>query len=329
MGKKTVFLAVLLLAILLLVSCAGEEVSKQNGASETNTNSPPLSMDSVEVNDNSVKNLVYQTNINHSERGIGLASASRATGTLLVINEKYGYRYLISTLTKSSDISSAVSFLEEQNLVRLYGRKSQNYLLASSAIFLKEDAFQPWEDMMADFVADTGKKTVQVVSAYSYNGEESLNSLFVTGYMLAVNLYENGANYSLSSSEKTVTVKGKVMTCLDWFQDNCARYGFVYTGLEGTQAKTLATFRYVGVPHALAMQKLDYVDTKEYSDFLRNQTETFVVMDSEKAIEWKVGFYSANTDGTQTSIMIPKGAVYTVSGNNIDGFVVAYYIHEV
>ena len=175
-------------------------------------------------------------------------------------------------------------------------------------------------------VADTGKKSVQVVSGYIYNGEESLNGSFVTGYSLAINLYENGANYSLASAEKSVTVNGKTMTCLDWFQDHCAQYGFVYTGLEGSQARTLATFRYVGVPHALAMQRLDYVDTKEYSGFLRYYTEQHTVTDFESGITWNIDFYAADKTDALTAIAIPKGAVYTVSGNNVDGFIVAYYI---
>jgi len=328
MGKKTVLILLLLSALLLFISCSDDEAPRQTTAEGSNTvvttPQPPL-----EGSDNDTpENLSYEIHSNLSDVGITVPSASFISGTLLTIDDENAYRYNVASLVPASDISSSVSAVKAQNLVRLYGKKSQNYLLASSQIFLKEDAFQPWEDLMASFVADTGKKTVQVVSAYVYKGEESLYSPFVTGYSLAINLYENGANYSLASFEKTVTVNGKTMTCLDWFQDNCVRYGFVYTGLEGNHAKTLATFRYVGVPHALAMQRLDYVDTQEYTNFLRDYSQNYTVTDFENDITWNIGFYPADKKEVLTKIALPKGAVYTVSGNNVDGFIVAYYMPE-
>ena len=328
MGKKTILFLLLISALLLFLSCSDSETPTKTTAGESDTaeTTPQAPLESV--GEATPLNLVYATNTNLSDAGITVSSSSFVSGTLLAVNEVQKYRYDIASLRSVSDIPSSVSLLKEQNLIRLYGKKSQNYQLATSNIFLKEDAFQPWEDLMAAFVADTGKKTVQVVSAYVYSGEESLYSSFVTGYSLAINLYENGANYSLASSEKTVTVNGKAMTCLDWFQDNCTRYGFLYTGLEGSQARTLATFRYVGVPHALAMQRLDYVDTKEYSDFLRHYQSLHTVADLESGITWNIDFYPADREKPLTTIMIPKGAVYTVSGDNIDGFIVAYYIPE-
>jgi len=328
MGKKKVLILLLLFALLLLGSCS-EDITPTHTTADGGDTGMTTSQTSPEVsNEDTPFNLSYEMNTNLSEAGITVPSASFVSGTLLTVNDKQSFRYNVTSLLPASDISSSVSAVKSQNLIRLYGKKSQNYLLASSLIFLKADAFQSWEDLMAAFVTDTGKKSVQVVSAYVYNGTESLYSPFVTGYSLAINLYENGANYSLASSEKTVTVNGKTMTCLDWFQDNCVRYGFIYTGLEGDQAKTLATFRYVGVPHALAMQKLDYVDTQEYTDFLRNGSQNHTVTDFENDITWNIGFYPVDKKEVLTKIAVPKGAVYTVSGNNVDGFIVAYYMPE-
>lgn len=326
MAKKTVLFLLLLSALLLIVSCSSDETPKHTTSVESSTVLLPLDTTPISIGKDTPENLIYGTNTNLSESGITVPTDSLISGTLLVLNENNKYGYDIASLSPVSEISSSVSVVKSQNLVRLYGRKSQNYLLASSQIFLKEDAFQPWENLLAAFVADTGKKSVQVVSGYIYNGEESLDGSFVTGYSLAINLYEDGANYSLSSAEKSVTVNGKTMTCLDWFQDHCAQYGFVYTGLEGSQARMLATFRYVGVPHALAMQRLDYVDTREYSGFLHHYTGQHTVTDFENGITWNIDFYAADQTNVMTTIAIPKGAVYTISGNNIDGFIVAYYI---
>lgn len=337
MGKKTVvfLLLLLLLSLGLMSSCSDEKTPTQTTANGMDTvvttpqttaqTTAQMTTPSVENNETPM-NLSYETETNLSDNGITVPSASFVSGTLLTVNDEYSYRYGVTSLVPVSEIFSSVSHLKEQNLIRLYGNKSQNYLLAFAHIFLKEDAFQPWEDLISAFVADTGKKSVQVVSAYTYSGEESLSNEMVTGYSIAINLYENGANYSLASSEQTVTVNGKTMTCLEWFQDHCVRYGFIYTGLTGTQARALATFRYVGVPHALAMQRLDYVDTQEYASFLRYYSQTHTVTDFENNITWNIDFYPAEQGKALTEINIPKGAVYTLSGNNIDGFIVAYYM---
>lgn len=332
MRQNNLFLLLFLVVILLLLgSCSGDNITSDSTAVKSENNAPvttSLPIIGTENDKDGPLQLNSAFDVCPSEQGVTIPSSSYITGTLLAVNEYQLYRYGISSLCPASGISSSVSIMKEQGLIRLYGNKSQNYTLASSQIFLKEDAFQPWENLMAAFVAQTGKKTVQIVSAYVYSDDESLASPYVTGYALAVNLYENGANYSLASPEKTVTVNGKTMTCLDWFQDNCVKFGFVYTGLEGSQAKTLATFYYVGIPHALAMQRLDYVDVKEYSNFLRYYSSVHTVTDFDSGITWTIDYYPAETDKFLTKILIPKGAVYTVSGDNIGGFVVAYYIPQ-
>ena len=326
MIKKHVFLMFFVLFLFLLVACAesGDAVATtSNNASENSM--PSVTTQSI-PDQTAPSSLEYVEKENLSNAGISVSSSSIVSGTLLSIHEERLYRFDLATLVASNTISSSISRVKDQNLIRLYGNKSQNYLLASSQVFIKEDAFEPWEKLMAAFVADTGKKTVQVVSAYGYSGESSLESSFVTGYSIAINLHENGSNYSLASSEKYVTVNGKTMTCLDWFQDHCTQYGFVYTGLEGNQARTLATFRYVGVPHAVAMQQLDYVDVTEYTKFLRYYASAYVVNDPQSGVSWLIDYYPADTENNITTISIPKGAVYTVSGDNIDGFIVAYYM---
>ena len=316
MGKKTTVFLLLLVTLLLMVSCSEGDFSVNTSDVLLTTSEPEIS--GVPVNITSLTSC--------SEGTVSIPSASYVSGTLLVINDKKSFQYHTDSLLTLDELGSYASYYEEHNLIRLYGRKSQNYSLTSSRIFMKEDAFQPWEDMMAAFVLDTGKKSVQIVSSYVYSGEDSCFSSFVTGYSVAINLFEDGANYSLASSEKMVTVSGKTMTCLEWFQDHCAQYGFVYMGLDGTQAKTVATFRYVGVPHALAMQKLDFVDTEEYVVFIRNCDQNYTVIDTVNDITWNIDYYSADRNQEQTQITLPKGAVYMLSGNNIDGFIVAYYM---
>lgn len=266
---------------------------------------------------------LYEEKTVPSDGRVTLPSTAYISGTLLSIGSNHPYRFNTPALIRVADIADNVKKIDAQNLMLLYGNKSKDYLLSNSKIFLKSDAFPYLEALMAAFRGATGKSTVQVVNGYLYSDTTSLTSAFVTGYAVALNLYEDGVTYSLGSEAKKVTVDGKTMTCLEWFQENCARYGFVYTGLTGNENSPLATFRFVGVPHALFMQEHDMIDPSAYSDYVKSASSEIKVEDAAGAV-WTIAYFKASTDSANTVLTLPAGAVYTVSGNNTDGFLVAY-----
>ncbi|MBE6616993.1 MAG: hypothetical protein E7627_03470 [Ruminococcaceae bacterium] len=128
-----------------------------------------------------------------------------------------------------------------------------------------------------------------------------------------------------------------------WLWNNCADYGFI---LRYQADKTELThtayeawhFRYIGVPHAYAVNALDYC-YEEYIDYIRGYTattklfhvksdRTTAAVAAEDANQVKDGwliYYVPAGEGETTDILFPfeEGSVeYEISGNNADGFIV-------
>lgn len=116
----------------------------------------------------------------------------------------------------------------------------------------------------------------------------------------------------------------------DWITENCANYGFI---LRYDESKTDITkilgeswhFRYVGVPHAKYMTEHNLC-LEEYVDMLR-ESHTYGRKEplnfSYDGKSYTVYFVPADTQTGTTSLPVPSNSEsYTVSGNNVDGFIV-------
>lgn len=120
----------------------------------------------------------------------------------------------------------------------------------------------------------------------------------------------------------------------DWINQNCWKYGYI---LRYPEDKTEITkiqyepwhYRYVGVPHAYYMFANDLC-MEEYTDLVREHPyngEHLSFTDGSGA-EYEVYFVASDDGADMTYVPVPSGKKYDISGNNIDGFVVAVYCGE-
>ena len=106
-----------------------------------------------------------------------------------------------------------------------------------------------------------------------------------------------------------------------WFAEHCFEYGFIRRYPPDKVDITKISyepwhFRYVGQPHAKIMDSLDLC-LEEYIDFLRAYP-----FDGEHYI-YELGEYTYELyyiEGCEISL--PKYKNSTLSGNNVDGFIV-------
>ena len=149
-----------------------------------------------------------------------------------------------------------------------------------------------------------------------------------TGLGIDLNVNRDGAISYVESDEGC-----------QWFREKCQEYGFILrypkdkVHLTGINHESWH-YRYVGVPHAQIMEDLNLC-LEEYTDYVKSYTYDGICMgysDETGAFDMKADeFYEnggtmiyyvpAEEDGT-TSFFVPKDCEYTVSGNNVDGFVV-------
>ena len=325
----TLVLLVFLLAfsIASLTSCGGADTTVPSGTQAPPTDSTGMDDENPTDDPSTSKAPPMLTNDEKTvpENGfIQVNSASYISGTLLQIDNTHPYQYNVSTLKPSHKIGDSVSYINGQNLIGLYGKTNQKYLLKSSKLFYKDDAFSYLDGMLSQFAEDSGKNNIQIVNAYLYSDPSTLTNEYVAGYSIAINIFENDVTYSITASEFDFQYHGKTVSCLDWFIENCMFFGYIYTGLTGSQQQTLATFRFVGVPHAIAMTQYDMIDVSEYNRTIRLAEKLVIINDSYTDTIWYVTYAKAHESNTNTIIELPAHAKYIISGDNEGGFIIAY-----
>lgn len=136
-----------------------------------------------------------------------------------------------------------------------------------------------------------------------------------TGLAVDIAVFENGDTVSYSASGDYA-----------WFLQNAPQYGFVQRYQEDKVELTEISnepwhFRYVGKPHALLMEQLDFC-LEEYIAYLRSfpyDKQHLFVTDSDYNF---YEIYFVPCTGEETAVPVPTGHPYEISGNNVDGFII-------
>lgn len=110
------------------------------------------------------------------------------------------------------------------------------------------------------------------------------------------------------------------------FREKAAKYGFILRYPKGKETVTGIAhepwhFRYVGVPHAGIMEE-NNLTLEEYTSLLRQYPY------GHRSLICKMGLRQIavswlKSDGPQTVAEIHEAHPYTLSGNNVDGFILA------
>ncbi len=219
-------------------------------------------------------------------------------------------------------------FPEVDMVVSLEAQEGSDYLIRDYTIMQEEEAFGAFDAMLTDFATATGLTNVNITSAFrSYDEQENIfnnsaaanglehaqkyvtnpgHSEHHTGLAVDLNVRDsNGAWYDFNGEDE-----------YKWIYDNCKEYGIILRYsldkeyLTGISAESWH-FRYVGVPHA-AYMKENLLCLEEYIDLLRGYPV-------DKPLEYD-GYtvYFCPKD----ALYVPQSGNYTVSGNNVDGYIV-------
>ncbi len=119
-----------------------------------------------------------------------------------------------------------------------------------------------------------------------------------------------------------------------WVDEHCADYGIILRYPENKTEVTKISFepwhyRYVGIPHAGYIMQ-NGICLEEYIALLYGydyEREHLQITDSENKI-YEIYYYPADASAETTMLPVPSGYDYTVSGNNRDGFIVAFATGE-
>lgn len=132
-----------------------------------------------------------------------------------------------------------------------------------------------------------------------------------------------------------------------WLWEHCSDYGFILRYTKDMEETTGIAyepwhFRYIGFPHAKAVEHFD-ICYEDYVEVLKKYTfETRLLyvkadgsVSSAEPEEMPTSdgyliYYVPMAEGESTEIKVPSGFEYedvTISGNNVDGFIVTVYLY--
>ena len=236
----------------------------------------------------------------------------------------------------------------EKEITKIKEAKNEYYGMADSTACLQSGVIEKFNTLCTDYFNYNGFRWMQVNSAYRSKQEQTdlyaeyteaygadyakayvANPGFSehhTGLALDLNVNMDGSIYYVESYEGC-----------QWFRENAKKYGFI---LRYPDDKVYMTginyeswhYRYVGLPHSLIMADMNFCH-EEYINYLKKYTydtvrlgynEATGVYDIPAEEEYSGGImiYYEPCAGPETEIKVPKNATYTVSGNNVDGFIV-------
>jgi hypothetical protein len=113
-----------------------------------------------------------------------------------------------------------------------------------------------------------------------------------------------------------------------WFADNCHKYGFVVRCPEGKEDVTGQGyrpwhFRYVGKVHATYMNE-NGLCLEEYVKKIKTYPYEGKHLETKDADgkKYEIYYFESDLETAMTSVAIPTGYEYEISGDNNDGFIV-------
>lgn len=254
----------------------------------------------------------------------------------------------ITTTTRSADDVHLGSLIlvnkdfscrtDGENTEGLMDRKSGSYIVFDATVSLDRDIIDDVNRFFDDFESVYGETDVMMACGYrSYFQQVQLYSNEIENagedeaerWVAPPGYSEHQTGYAF---DLDLTVEGQSGLKFDgegiysWLDENCGNYGLIVRYKEGKEDITGYAFepwhfRYVGQPHSTYMENSG-LTLEEYLDLIaghsyENALHFYDIYGNSYCV-----YYVPAEDYGDTEIPVPDGYDYSVSGNNMDGFIV-------
>lgn len=249
------------------------------------------------------------------------------SGPLILLGETSPYQRPVEELITRAAMGNlaANKVRSEYGFINLSSGHTGDFILKDNLLYLDVDTAEAFRKMMAAYAAETGHKNIWLRNAYYYDKNEDIAATEDINEAL-LNPHAAGLAVDIQiSTDKGTTIPLKNAYAgypsaeyYGWFIKNCHKYGFIHTG-DNTKDK-YSTFRYIGIVHATYMAK-NSISLEEYLSAIKAKTsQDRLVISDDSGKEWWVYYVKASEEET-TDISV-FGDLYSISGNNTDGFIV-------
>ena len=255
---------------------------------------------------------------------LSVSTKDKFRGDLILVNKEHQY------------------FGGDEDLVSITDMNYENEIDCFSAVdstyTILRKVYGPMSKMILDFYDKYQNDTLLIYGSYrttefqqqlydndvaNNDGEESTR-VAKAGF----SEHETGLAFDFSETENN-DYQGT--GDFEWINANCYKYGFI---VRYTSSKEKITgfqnepwhFRYVGIPHAYYMDANDLC-LEEYIKLIGEHPyeKQHLEFSDDKGNEYEVYFVKSDDGNEKTTVPVPTGVRYEISGNNIDGFIVTVY----
>lgn len=253
-----------------------------------------------------------------------VATKDKFKGDLILVNEDHQY------FGGDEDLVSIV----EMNLEA----ERSSFTAVDNTYTILRRVYGPMADMIDDFYKKYDNDTLIIYGSYrttAFQQQLYEQDLAQTGNDESTRVAKPGfseheTGYAFDFTE-SVNHDYDGTGDFAWINKNCYKYGFV---VRYTKSKEKITkiqdepwhFRYVGIPHAYYMTK-NNLCLEEYIALLESHPYDgeHLEFSDDDGNEYEVYFVASDDGAENTSVPVPSGVKYEISGNNSTGFIVTVY----
>ncbi len=259
--------------------------------------------------------------------GLEVSTKDKFKGDLILVNNDTQY------FTGDEELVSLNQQLNEDGIT--------SFVANDNNLKVRKEICVPLENLLDEFKAQKGISDVVIISGF--RTQEKQQQLYDD------DLAKTGKDYSelvakpgYSEHQTGFAVDLTTSTTWDydgqgdykWIDENCWKYGFI---LRYPENKTDVTqiryepwhYRYVGRPHAYYMY-MNKICMEEYIEKLRSYPYDgeHLVFTDDMGEKYEIYFVKSDDGNETTFVPVPVNASYSISGNNVDGFIVTLYTSQ-
>lgn len=316
--KAVVFLVAVMLAFVLLlviVQRSSETPSTSVGNTSIDVSVPPMDS-SLPPLDESIPTV---TPINNY-KPVEIPTADIHKGSTILVNN-----------------ANAFVFPDDEFVQTMAGVKNDDYYVRDRSVLLRLEVTEKINALMSEYRTLKSKKNVMIYNGYiSYETQKGYYDKAIdnhgydagsmkqakpghsdahTGYSFDLRMYYNGETSPFLGEDES-----------SWIIENAHRYGFIVRFPDGSETATgfeasISKLRYVGIPHSMLIRNND-LTLEEYINNIKLYSYDGNHWYCEHDGSTYEVYYAPASSGETTTVYVPTDKEYTISGNNVDGFII-------
>ncbi|MCD7800779.1 MAG: D-alanyl-D-alanine carboxypeptidase family protein [Ruminococcus sp.] len=202
-------------------------------------------------------------------------------------------------------------------LSNIYENRNEYYAVNSIDDEISSNVIGELNSMLSDFGQATDNTDSMIKLAYIY--PDDLTDILKCDHI-------TGLSFNLSSYDGNTIEDFNGSGDFSWIMDRADKYGFIqrypsdkvqYTGIDEP-----SHFRYVGLPHSSYMKE-NNLCLEEYIATVKLYTyDNPLEITTFNGRTYDVYYVSAYFDDSYTNIPIPMDKEYSISGDNVEGYIV-------